>query len=70
MYQVYYNFKNNELSDANDYINLKVFFDILVRNKTFLAKINIIRIIIKLYLYSYSKKSIARKFSDIYQSKR
>ena len=62
MHQAYYNLKNNELSDENEYINLKVFFDILVRNKNSIAKINIIGLLIKLFLCSYSKKSMARKF--------
>ena len=70
MNQIYNYLKNNELSDENEYINLKVFFDILVRNKNSIAKINIIGLIIKLFLCSYSKKSISRKFSDIYRSKR
>ena len=70
MHQAYYNLKNNELSDENEYINLKVFFDILVRNKNSIAKINFIGLIINLCLCSYSKKSISRKFSDIYRSKR
>ena len=70
MNQIYNNLKNNELSDENEYINLKVFFDILVRNKNSIAKINIIGLIIKLFLSSYSKKSISRKFSDIFRSKR
>ena len=70
MNQIYNDLKYNELSDENEYINLKVFLDILVRNKNSIAKINIIRIIIKLFLCSYSKKSISRKFSDIYRSKR
>ena len=62
MHQAYYNLKNNELSDENEYINLKVFFDILVRNKNSIAKINFIGLIINLCLCSYSKKSMARKF--------
>ncbi len=70
MNQIYNNLKNNELSDLNEYTNLKVFFDILVKNKNSIAKINIFGIIIKLFLCSYSKKSISRKFSDIYRSKR
>lgn len=61
MHQGYYNLKNNELSVNNEYINLKVFFDIRVRNKNSIAKINIIGFI-KLFLCSYSKKSMARKF--------
>ena len=62
MHQVYFNLKNNELSDENKYINLKVFFDILVRNKNSIDRINIIGLIIKLCLCSCSKKSMARKF--------
>ena len=62
MHQGYYNLKNNELSVNNEYINLKVFFDIRVRNKNSIAKINIIGLIIKFFLCSYSKKSMARKF--------
>jgi len=62
MHQGYYNLKNNELSVKNEYINLKVFFDILVRYKNSIAKINIIGFIIKLFVCSYSKKSMAIKF--------
>ena len=39
MKQIYNNLKNNELSDENEYINLKVFFDILIRNKNYIAPI-------------------------------
>mgnify|MGYP007000411350 CR=1 len=39
MNQRYTTLNNNESSEENEYINLKLYFDILIRNKNSIAKI-------------------------------